>query len=126
MHSNYALFPQIFTNADRTHASEVLKRLGLEDCFQGVICFETLNPPPEQKGLADEEQDDLYDHGLLTETDSNSDSESDEATDSVNSGVFQTKSAPRKGTKILCKPSLDAIKAAIRIANIDPKRAVSQ
>ncbi|KAH9325321.1 hypothetical protein KI387_005499, partial [Taxus chinensis] len=37
----------IFTNGDRVHASKVLSRLGLEDCFEGVICFETLNPYPE-------------------------------------------------------------------------------
>lgn len=36
----------IFTNADEAHTSQVLSRLGLEDCFEGVICFETLNPPP--------------------------------------------------------------------------------
>ncbi|XP_061366266.1 uncharacterized protein C24B11.05 isoform X2 [Gastrolobium bilobum] len=35
----------IFTNADQAHADEVLNRLGLKDCFEGIICFETLNPP---------------------------------------------------------------------------------
>ncbi|PKA49864.1 hypothetical protein AXF42_Ash004406 [Apostasia shenzhenica] len=35
----------LFTNSDRKHASRVLKRLGIEEeCFQVVICFETLNP----------------------------------------------------------------------------------
>ncbi|RVW57092.1 Uncharacterized protein C24B11.05 [Vitis vinifera] len=34
----------VFTNADKGHAARVLNRLGLEDCFEGVICFETLNP----------------------------------------------------------------------------------
>ncbi|XWS08984.1 hypothetical protein CRYUN_Cryun40dG0046900 [Craigia yunnanensis] len=33
----------IFTNSDRVHAIKVLKRLGLEDCFDQIICFETLN-----------------------------------------------------------------------------------
>eukprot|EP01018_Ginkgo_biloba_P033612 Gb_00746 [translate_table: standard] len=33
----------IFTNGDKVHAAKVLSRLGLEDCFEGVICFETLN-----------------------------------------------------------------------------------
>ncbi|XP_051146020.1 uncharacterized protein C24B11.05 [Andrographis paniculata] len=37
----------IFTNADEAHAAQVLRRLGLEDCFHGIICFETLNPPSE-------------------------------------------------------------------------------
>ncbi|RRT71539.1 hypothetical protein B296_00011858 [Ensete ventricosum] len=34
---------RIFTNADEVHSAKVLKRLGLEDCFQGILCFETLN-----------------------------------------------------------------------------------
>ncbi|KHN31046.1 Hypothetical protein glysoja_020344 [Glycine soja] len=37
----------IFTNADHAHAVKVLNRLGLEDCFEGIICFETLNPPKQ-------------------------------------------------------------------------------
>ncbi|KAK4777694.1 hypothetical protein SAY87_017881 [Trapa incisa] len=27
----------IFTNADKVHSARVLKRLGLEDCFDGII-----------------------------------------------------------------------------------------
>lgn len=38
----------IFSNADKGHVARVLTRLGLEDCFEGVISFETLNPPPNQ------------------------------------------------------------------------------
>ncbi|EOA28825.1 hypothetical protein CARUB_v10025064mg [Capsella rubella] len=34
----------IFTNSDRNHAVTVLKKLGLEDCFEEMICFETMNP----------------------------------------------------------------------------------
>ncbi|XP_038906989.1 uncharacterized protein LOC120092836 [Benincasa hispida] len=34
----------IFTNSDMNHATEVLSRLGLEDCFEKIICFETMNP----------------------------------------------------------------------------------
>ena len=43
--------PQIFTNGDKVHAVRALKRLGLEDCFEGIICFETLNPPTEQDDI---------------------------------------------------------------------------
>ncbi|KAG6468380.1 hypothetical protein ZIOFF_073056 [Zingiber officinale] len=35
----------IFTNGDQAHAAQVLKKLDLEDYFDTVICFETLNPP---------------------------------------------------------------------------------
>ncbi|XP_047315359.1 uncharacterized protein C24B11.05-like isoform X2 [Impatiens glandulifera] len=34
----------VFTNADRAHVDQALKKLGLEDCFEDIICFETLNP----------------------------------------------------------------------------------
>ncbi|XP_010277510.1 PREDICTED: uncharacterized protein LOC104611920 [Nelumbo nucifera] len=34
----------IFTNSDRKHAIKVLERIGLQDCFDEIICFETLNP----------------------------------------------------------------------------------
>ncbi|KAL6841926.1 hypothetical protein ACP4OV_028438 [Aristida adscensionis] len=37
----------IFTNADKAHAARVLKRLGVEDCFDGIVYFETLNPKME-------------------------------------------------------------------------------
>ncbi|KAL9295812.1 putative pyridoxal phosphatase [Arabidopsis thaliana] len=67
----------IFTNADKAHATRALNRLGLEDCFEGIICFETLNPS----------------------SDSN--------------------------TQILCKPSVEAFEAAIRIADIvDPRKTI--
>ncbi|ONI14652.1 hypothetical protein PRUPE_3G000800 [Prunus persica] len=36
---------QIFTNVDKVHAAQVLNMLGLEDWFEGLLCFETLNPP---------------------------------------------------------------------------------
>ncbi|KAK2404900.1 suppressor of disruption of TFIIS [Trifolium repens] len=34
----------IFTNSDRIHALKALDRLGIKDCFEQIICFETLNP----------------------------------------------------------------------------------
>ncbi|KAJ0740915.1 putative pyridoxal phosphatase [Helianthus annuus] len=34
----------IFSNANEAHVAEVLGRLGLGDCFDDVICFESLNP----------------------------------------------------------------------------------
>lgn len=68
----------IFTNSDKAHAAKALRRLGLEECFEGVICFETLND------------------------------------------VAQSKSS----TRILCKPNLDAMEAAIQIAKIDPKKTI--
>ncbi|PQQ11945.1 uncharacterized protein Pyn_05010 [Prunus yedoensis var. nudiflora] len=34
----------IFSNGDKVHVAKTLGKLGLKDCFGGVICFETLNP----------------------------------------------------------------------------------
>ncbi|KAI4301614.1 hypothetical protein L6164_034874 [Bauhinia variegata] len=88
----------IFTNADQAHAMQVLNRLGLEDCFEGIICFETLNPPKQ----ADPTE------SIPLSNDS----------DSTENGCFCPKSP------ILCKPFVEAMKAAIRIANVDPKKTI--
>ncbi|CAL1398797.1 unnamed protein product [Linum trigynum] len=77
----------IFTNSDEAHTAEALKRLGLEDCFDGFICFETLNPSP-----------------LLAAT---------------------AEAKPHSSTtRILCKPSVEAIEAAIKIADVDPQKTI--
>ncbi|KAF5798011.1 putative pyridoxal phosphatase [Helianthus annuus] len=34
----------IFTNSDRAHAIKALNLLGIADCFEQIICFETMNP----------------------------------------------------------------------------------
>ncbi|KAI7730918.1 hypothetical protein M8C21_013340, partial [Ambrosia artemisiifolia] len=34
----------IFSNANDAHVAAVIGQLGLEDCFDDVICFESLNP----------------------------------------------------------------------------------
>ncbi|CAL9765093.1 unnamed protein product [Musa acuminata subsp. burmannicoides] len=92
----------LFTNADKAHAAKVLKKLGLEDCFEGVICFETLNPPTSSRGTeTSSEVFDIVDH--FTRPDA---------------GV----ALPR--TPVLCKPSPDAMERALSIANIDPHRTV--
>ncbi|TXG74113.1 hypothetical protein EZV62_002692 [Acer yangbiense] len=44
----------IFTNADKTHAARVLNQLGLEDCFDMIICFETLNSTNKGSDLVNE------------------------------------------------------------------------
>ncbi|KAL8527248.1 hypothetical protein ACS0TY_005213 [Phlomoides rotata] len=37
----------IFSNANEAHVAKVLQRLGLEDCFDDIVYFETLNPKVE-------------------------------------------------------------------------------
>lgn len=93
---------QIFTNADEAHVAQVLSRLGLEDCFHGVICFETLNPPLEPVKRMDGVEEELP----------------------QDAPEMKHENLSLK-TQILCKPSLEAMEAAIRIANVDPKKTVS-
>ncbi|XP_068648875.1 uncharacterized protein C24B11.05-like isoform X1 [Aristolochia californica] len=44
----------VFTNSDRNHTRRVLERLGLDDCFDDIICFETLNPNISKSTRPDE------------------------------------------------------------------------
>lgn len=44
----------IFTNSDKNHAIKVLDRLGIRDCFEKIICFETMNPNLSKASRPDE------------------------------------------------------------------------
>ena len=99
---------QVFTNADHAHAVEVLNRLGLEDCFEGIICFETLNPPKQIDYM-----NLPRDNHVLTES-----TLFNNANDLTDNGCFGSHS------HIICKPSIEAFEAAIQIANVDPKKTV--
>ena len=80
-YSNSIVNLQIFTNSDRIHATKALDRLGIRDCFEQIVCFETLNP-----NLA--------------------------------------KSTRPNEFPVVLKPSLDAFRIAIDVAEIDPRRTV--
>lgn len=81
----------------------MLKKLGLEDCFDTVICFENLNPPSSSS--REDNSANIFDViGYLSKPDPDVD-------------------LPK--TSILCKPSVEAMEHALRIANIDPQRTVS-
>ena len=90
----------IFTNADRIHAVKALSRLGLEDCFEGIICFETLNAPMDEPINADN----IFDIIKF----------SSQGMDGVE--------LPK--TPIICKPSEFAIEYALKIADINPHKAI--
>ncbi|KAH7573759.1 hypothetical protein JRO89_XS03G0203400 [Xanthoceras sorbifolium] len=65
----------------RNHAIECLKRLGIEDCFEQIICFETMNPNLSKVTRPDE-------------------------------------------FPIVLKPSMDAMKIALDVADVDPRRTL--
>ncbi|KAF2938562.1 hypothetical protein DAI22_03g126800 [Oryza sativa Japonica Group] len=93
----------IFTNGDKDHAVRALKRLGLEDCFEGIICFETLNPPcPSPPCDGEASIFDIAGHFSMPGA----------AADEL----------PR--TPVLCKPNVDAMEEALRIANVNPHKAI--
>lgn len=48
---------QIFSNGNEAHVAKVLCRLGLEDCFDDIICFETLNPTHKGQEVPEKDSD---------------------------------------------------------------------
>ncbi|KAF7823740.1 haloacid dehalogenase-like hydrolase [Senna tora] len=93
----------VFTNSDKAHADRVLHRLGLEDCFERIISFETLNT-------------------------SNNDNPVD-GKDGSKSGIFDFYGyirQPHSGmvlpkTPVICKPFEDAFERVFKMANITPQ-----
>ncbi|PON76106.1 HAD hydrolase, subfamily IA [Trema orientale] len=114
----------IFTNADKVHAAEALSRLGLEGCFEGIICFETLNPI--HKNTVSDDEDDIEFVRLDNTADVNN------TTTSTSSVIFDIikhfdQPNPNSGlpkTPIVCKPSESAIERALKIANLIPQRTM--
>ncbi|XP_076909981.1 uncharacterized protein C24B11.05-like [Bidens hawaiensis] len=87
----------IFSNANEAHVAEVLHRLGLEDCFDDVICFESLNPKHQT---------------------TNSDAPKGSVIGNDNDGVVLPESP------IVCKPFENAFEQAFKLANINPHKTM--
>ncbi|KAM7254820.1 hypothetical protein ACFE04_020061 [Oxalis oulophora] len=107
----------IFTNADKIHAVTALRKLGLEDCFEGIICFETLNPT--HKSTVSDDEDDIAFFGPTTTPSSNS-----KIFDIVGHFTRFNTNVGLPKTPIVCKPQEHAIELALKIANIDPQRTL--
>ncbi|KAE8661101.1 hypothetical protein F3Y22_tig00116939pilonHSYRG00240 [Hibiscus syriacus] len=109
----------IFTNADKVHAAKALIKLGLEDCFEGIICFETLNPA--HKTTVSDDEDDIEFLGSAVVA------RSPEVFDII--GHFAETKAPcgtstLPKTPIVCKPQEYAIELALKIAKLNPQRTL--
>ncbi|VVA28703.1 PREDICTED: C24B11 05 [Prunus dulcis] len=111
----------IFTNADKVHAAKALSRLGLEDCFEGIICFETLNPT--HKSIVSDDEDDIEFVGPAAEVPATTTSSS-QIFDIIGHFAQQNPTSKLPKTPIVCKPSEAAIERALKIANIDPQRTL--
>ncbi|XP_038903150.1 suppressor of disruption of TFIIS-like [Benincasa hispida] len=106
----------IFTNADKIHAVKVLKKLGLEDCFQGIICFETLNPT--NKNFVSDDKDELECFGT------NPIPSDSEIFDIIGYFLQPNPGMELPKTPIICKPSEAAIERALKIAGLNPQRTL--
>lgn len=104
---------QIFTNADKIHAAKVLTRLGLEDCFEGIICFETLNPTKDSS--LPESKSDVEGLRLAAST---------SIFNILEHFSQHNDDSDLPKTPVLCKPSVAGIKQALEVANINPQRTV--
>ena len=82
----------------------MLRRLGLEDCFERVICFETLNSSNEDGSECKPNSTGVFDFY--------------EYIHSPDSDVV----LPR--TPVVCKPSQDSFEKVFSMADIDPRRTV--
>ncbi|KAL7133855.1 hypothetical protein ABFS83_12G168000 [Erythranthe nasuta] len=113
----------IFTNADKIHAVKVLRKLGLEGIFEGIICFETLNPT--HRSTASDDEDDIEFVGSTTHE--LPPPRSNEIFDIIRHFSQTNTNVGSSGlpkTPIVCKPLDSAIERALTIANIDPHRTL--
>lgn len=113
---------QIFTNADKIHATKVLSRLGLEGCFEGIICFETLNPIHKNTASDDEDEIEFLQGSQKSSTTKPTKQEIFDIIAHFAQPNPTLTSLPK--TPIVCKPSESAIEKALKIANINPHRTV--
>nr|AFK46890.1 unknown [Lotus japonicus] len=111
----------IFTNGDKVHAVKVLSRLGLEDCFEGIICFETLNPI--HKSSVSDDEDDIEFFGSRS-TNPTTTTSSSEIFDIIGHFAQPNPTAVLPKTPIICKPQEHAIELALKIANLNPQRTL--
>ncbi|KAG7534832.1 Pyrimidine 5-nucleotidase [Arabidopsis thaliana x Arabidopsis arenosa] len=94
----------VFTNADKAHAAKVIARLGLENCFEKIISFETLNP--------------------ITKTESPVDTKTREIFDISSYMANPDPSIELPKTPVVCKPSEGAFEQVFKMANINPKKTL--
>lgn len=99
---------QIFSNGDRVHVAKVLSKLGLTDCFEKIICFQSLNPNTKN-----------YDPKLLRQNNNNNNNVVPEIFENINYGGLGFPVTP-----VVCKPFENAFEQAFKIANINPQTTV--
>lgn len=97
--------------------------MGLEDCFEGIICFETLNPT--HKSVASDDEDDIQFLGSrISSTVTTDNNDIFDIIRHFSQPNASTSELPK--TPIVCKPSEHAIEKALEMGNINPQRTVCQ
>ncbi|KAL5580965.1 hypothetical protein UlMin_013407 [Ulmus minor] len=100
----------IFTNSDKNHATRALSRLGLEDCFEQIICFETLNPNYKTNVPVDVNGTELGQGSRILDI--------DEYMNQPNANLTLPK------TPVVCKPFEDSYEKVFEMENINPRRTL--
>ncbi|KAK7390533.1 hypothetical protein VNO78_25841 [Psophocarpus tetragonolobus] len=113
----------IFTNSDKVHTIKALDRLGLEDCFEGIICFDTLNPI-HSSTVSDHKDDIEFVGSRSTNLNPKSGVKSSEIFDIIEHFAQPDPSSILPETPIICKPSEHAIELALLLANLNPQRTL--
>ncbi|PNY01474.1 ripening-related hydrolase-like protein [Trifolium pratense] len=103
----------VFTNSDEAHANRVLHRLGLEDCFERIISFETLNSSKSSNINSSHNKD-----GSEYEQSSSGIFDFYEYICRPNADIVLPK------TPVVCKPFADAFEKVFNMTDIDPQRTV--
>ena len=96
---------QVFTNADKAHAAKIIARLGLENCFERIISFETLNPITKTESFV-----------VATGT--------REIFDISSYMANPDPSIELPKTPVICKPSEGAFEQVFKMTNINPHKTV--
>ncbi|KAE8720540.1 hypothetical protein F3Y22_tig00019080pilonHSYRG00001 [Hibiscus syriacus] len=112
----------IFTNADKVHAVKALIKLGLEDCFEGIICFETLNPTHKTTVSDDEDELEFLGTAVAKPGVLNSPEIFNIIGHFADPNPSGSSTLPK--TPIVCKPQESAIELALKIAKINPQRTL--
>ncbi|CAL0304486.1 unnamed protein product [Lupinus luteus] len=114
----------IFTNADKIHAVKALRRLGLEDCFEGIICFETLNPINKNIVSYDEDNIEFIGSSKTNHIVTRNGASRSQIFDIIGHFAQPNPCVDLPKTPIICKPSQNAIEFALKIAHLNPQRTL--
>ncbi|KAE8687017.1 hypothetical protein F3Y22_tig00111027pilonHSYRG00752 [Hibiscus syriacus] len=104
------------------HSDNALIKLGLEDCFEGIICFETLNPTHKTTVSDDEDELEFLGSAVAKPDDLNNPEIFDINGHFAEPNPSGSSTLPK--TPIVCKPQESAIELALKIAKINPQKTL--